>query len=77
MNIIIYSNGNISGIVVWRVVHHVPQNAKLQSAAEERNLVQELLLRAESRESVRRLSRTGEIKGKMKNIDKLPGRRKM
>lgn len=32
---------NRSGIFVQHVVHHVPQNAKLQSVAERQNLVQE------------------------------------
>lgn len=63
MNRIVYSIGNISGVAVRRVVHRVPQNAKkLQSAAEERNLVQELLLRAERTGIVYIISRTGEMK---------------
>lgn len=41
---------------------------KLQSAAEERNLVQELLLRAESSEVVCIISRTEETK-QLKNVD--------
>lgn len=30
----IYSKGNRSGIAVWHVVYHVPQNSKLQSFAD-------------------------------------------
>lgn len=54
----IYSNGNRSGIIVWHVVHHVPQNAKLQSVAERQNLVQEFCYLSEYRGNARRLSRT-------------------
>lgn len=54
----IYSNGNRSGVFVWHVVYHVPQNAKLQSVAQTRNLVQEFCYLSMCRGYACRLSRT-------------------